>query len=117
MTFVSLASETAVGKPATASDAATGLHALKSHVESMSGQGLPRIGVAMVDPAIAKSPTYAADAIKALTEPNTLVSDVSRMVMVAARGADGDMATAAMAAIAGLAPQTAIVLKPVCGRE
>jgi hypothetical protein len=37
------------------------------------------------------------------------------MVMVAARGADADMATLAMAAIAGLAPQTSVVLKPVVG--
>ena len=114
VTFVSLANEVAVGSPA-GNDPPSGLHALKAHVENVSAQGLPRIGVAMVNPATAKSPTYANDVIKALTQPNSLVSDVSRMVMIAARGADGDMATAAMAAIAGLAPQTAVVLKPVVG--
>jgi hypothetical protein len=113
VTFVSLANETSVGDPTTAPP--TGLHALKLHVENMSGQGLSRIGVAMVDPAHAKSATYAADVIGALTAPHTLVSSVSRMVMIAARGAGGDMATAAMAAIAGLAPQTSVVLKPVVG--
>jgi hypothetical protein len=113
VTFVSLANETTVGDP-TASPP-TGLHALKSHVENMSGQGLPRIGIAMVDPAAPKTPTYAADVINGLTDPHSLVSDVSRMVVVAARGADGDMATAAMAAMAGLAPQASVVLKPVVG--
>jgi hypothetical protein len=113
VTFVSLADEVTVGDP-TASPP-TGLHALKGHVETMSAQGLPRIGVGMADPGIARTPTYAADVVKGLTDPHSLVSSVSRMVMVAARGADGDMATAAMAAMAGLAPQTSVVLKPVVG--
>jgi hypothetical protein len=113
VTFVSLANEPTVGDP-TASPP-TGLHALKNHVENMSGQGLPRIGVAMIDPAVAKTPTYADTVIKGLTDPHSLVSGVSRMVVVAARGADGDMATAAMAAIAGLAPQASVVLKSVVG--
>jgi hypothetical protein len=113
VTFVSLANETTVGDPTAAPP--TGLHALKLHVENMSGQGLSRIGVAMVDPTRAKSPTYVADVVTALTAPHTLVSSISRMVMIAARGSDGDMATAAMAAIAGLAPQSSVVLKPVVG--
>jgi hypothetical protein len=113
VTFVSLANEPTVGDP-TASPP-TGLHALKNHVENMSGQGLPRIGVAMIDPAVAKTPTYADTVVKGLTDPHSLVSSVSRMIVVAARGADGDMATAAMASIAGLAPQTSVVLKSVVG--
>ena len=113
VTFVSLANDPLVGDPTATPP--TGLHALKLHVETMSAQGLPRIGVGMVDPGIAKSATYATGVINGLTQPHTLVSDVSRMVVVAARGADGDMATAAMAAIAGLAPQTSVVLKPVVG--
>lgn len=113
VTFVSLANDATVGDPTATPP--TGLHALKHHVESMSAQGLPRIGVGMVDPVIAKSSTYATEVVNALTQPHSLVSSVSRMVMVAARGADADMATAAMAAIAGLAPQTSVVLKPVVG--
>ena len=119
VTFVSLANDPLVGDIAdpttTPPTGPTGLHALKLHVETMSGQGLPRIGVGMVDPGIAKSATYATGVVNGLTQPHTLVSDVSRMVIVAARGADGDMATAAMAAIAGLAPQTSVVLKPFVG--
>jgi hypothetical protein len=114
VTFVSLANEVDVGSPAGANPA-TGLQALKAHVESMSSQGLNRIGVAMVDPATPKSPTYAADIVNHVTAPNTLKSDTSRMIMVAARGASGDVATAAMAAIAGYSPQTSIVLKPIAG--
>ena len=51
----------------------------------------------------------------------TLESSVSRVLMVAARGAtsdtgaQADTATAAMAAVAGLAPSTSIVLKRVRG--
>jgi hypothetical protein len=114
VTFVALANETTIGAVAGAG-AATGLHALKEHVENMSGQGRKRIGVAMVDPAVAKSPTYAADVIAPLAGADKLESSVSRMIMVAARGATGDVATAAMAAIAGYSPQTSIVLKPILG--
>ncbi len=113
VTFVGLANETTVGDSTTSPP--TGLQALKAHVEAMSSQGLNRIGVAMVDPTTAKTATYVTDVVDALTAPHTLVSDTSRMIMIAARGADGDMATAAMAAIAGLAPQTSVVLKPVVG--
>jgi hypothetical protein len=114
VTFVALANESTIGAAA-GGGAATGLHALKEHVENMSGQGRKRIGVAMVDPALAKSPTYAADVIAPLAGADKLESSVSRMIMVAARGATGDVATAAMAAIAGYSPQTSIVLKPVRG--
>lgn len=103
----------------------TTLSKLKDHVETASAAGHKRIGVAMIDPTRVKAATYVADAINAVhpTSGGTdLMSSVSRMVMVAARGAtlgDGvtqaDTATAAMAAIAGQAPATSIVLKPVAG--
>jgi hypothetical protein len=100
---------------------------LKDHVEQNSAAGQKRLGVAMIDPARAKSPTYVADAVGSVHPSQgggpDLMSSVSRMVMVAARGAvlesDGqtpaDVATASMAAIAGFAPSTSIVLKRVRG--
>jgi hypothetical protein len=100
---------------------------LKDHVEENSAAGQKRLGVAMIDPERAKSPTYVTDAVGAVHPTQgggpDLLSSVSRMVMVAARGAvlesDGhttaDVATASMAAIAGLAPSTSIVLKRVRG--
>jgi hypothetical protein len=100
---------------------------LKSHVEQNSAAGQKRLGVAMVDPAHAKSATYVADILNTVHPSQAgspdLLSSVSRMVMVAARGAvlesDGltpaDAATAAMAAIAGFAPSTSIVLKRLRG--
>jgi hypothetical protein len=112
--FVSLA---AVSDPAL-------LLALKQHVEQASAAGNKRIGVAMVDPAKAKSPSYAADVVDLLHPSGNgpdLLSSVGRMVIVAARGAradDGsvpDVASAAMSAIAGHAPSTSIVLKRVRG--
>jgi hypothetical protein len=106
-TFVSLAEEAHVGGAADA-----GLRALKTHCENMSAQGNKRIGVAMVDPSIAKANNYV-DTVKAAIAP--LKSDVSRMVVIAARGASGDAATAAMAAIAGYDPQVSLVLKRVRG--
>ncbi len=111
VTFVALANETTVGTPAGAA-AATDLHALKEHVEEMSAAGLKRIGVAMIDPTIGKSATYYATVSAAVEE---LRSGSSRMVMIAARGASGDVASAAMAAIAGYSPQSSIVLKRVRG--
>jgi len=100
---------------------------LKDHVEQNSAAGQKRLGVAMIDPGRAKSPTYVADAV-ASVHPSQgggpdLLSSVSRMVMIAGRGAvlasDGhtpaDVATASMAAIAGFAPSTSIVLKRVRG--
>ncbi|WP_462188539.1 hypothetical protein [Frankia sp. CcWB2] len=111
VTFVVLAGTTAVGAPAGA-EAATGLHALKAHVESMSAEGNKRIGVAMVDPARPRSATYVDDLVDLLTP---LRSDSSRMVVVAARGATGDVAAAAAAAIAGYPAQVSVVLKRVRG--
>jgi hypothetical protein len=96
---------------------------LKQHVEQASAAGNKRLGVAMVDPAKAKSLTYVQEVLAKLhpaTGPD-LLSTVGRMVVVAARGAkadDGstpDVAAAAMAAIAGYAPSTSIVLKQVRG--
>ena len=112
VTFVSLAREVDVGAAATDAAAATGLLALKAHVEAMSAQGNKRIGVAMVDPARQKSAAYVKDLLTAVAP---LRSDSSRMVLVAARGATGDVATAAMAAMAGFPPQASILLKPVRG--
>ena len=102
VTFIALANEVGI-KP---------LEALKKHVEDMSAAGQKRIGIAMLDPNTAKSNTYVDDVTKAVA---SLRSDSSRMVMVAARGATGDAATAAMAAIAGYDPQVSTVLKKVRG--
>jgi hypothetical protein len=108
-TFVSLANETTIGA---AGPPATGLLALKEHVENMSAAGQKRIGVAMVDPAKAWSATYITDVG---TDYTPLKSDSSRMVLIAARGADADVATAAMAAMAGYDPQVSLVLKKIRG--
>ena len=112
VTFVSLAEEFDVGQAAAGGDPATNLLALKDHVETMSAQGQKRLGVAMINPNTAKSPTYVADVTAAV---NALKSDSGRMVVVAARGATGDVATASMAAIAGFAPHISVVLKKVRG--
>lgn len=112
VTFVSLANETTVGAAAGGGNPATNLMALKDHVESMSAQGQKRLGVAMINPATAKSSTYVADVTAAA---NTLKSDSSRMVLIGARGATADTGTAAMAAIAGFPPHISMVLKKVRG--
>ncbi len=97
ITMVSLANEKTVGTAA----ANTGLNALKKHVESVSAQGSRRIGVAMVDSSRVKSNTYVADTLADVaTAPNSLKSDVGRMIM---------------AAIAGYEPQVSVVLKPING--
>lgn len=94
---------------------------LKQHAESNSASGQKRLAVAMVDPSIAKTANYASDLITKLTGTPNLQSSVSRIVMMAARGAVGDdgkpadVATAAMAAIAGYAPATSMVLKKIRG--
>jgi hypothetical protein len=97
---------------------------LKQHVEQASAAGNKRLGVVMVDPAKAKSATYVTEVLQLLHPTGTgpdLQSTVSRMVVVAARGAradDGstpDVASAAMAAMAGYTPATSIVLKRVRG--
>jgi hypothetical protein len=112
VTFVSLAAEPTVGAASTDTTPASGLVALREHVERMSSQGQKRLGVAMVDPAIAKSPTYAATVIGGAA---ALRSPSSRMVLVAARGAANDVATAAMAAMAGFAPHISLTLKRIRG--
>ena len=112
VTFVSLANEVDVGADAAGGNPATNLTALKSHVESMSAQGQKRLGVAMVNPGTAKSPTYVTEITTAVS---SLKSDSSRMVMIAARGATMDVATAAMAAMAGFQPHISMVLKKIRG--
>jgi hypothetical protein len=112
VTFVALAEETDVGAEATDTGPATGLQALKSHVETMSVEGQKRLGVAMIDPGTAKSPTYVADVAAAVA---SLKSDSSRMIMIAARGVDGDAAVTAMAAMAGFAPHVSLVVKRLRG--
>lgn len=112
VTFVSLAGETDVGAPAAGATPATNLRALKQHVENMSAEGQRRLGVAMIDPTRAKGPSYVTDATAAVA---ALKSTVSRMVLVAARGAVEDVATAAMAAMAGFEPHISMVLKKVRG--
>jgi hypothetical protein len=114
VTFVSLAGEADVG------GANEKLKALLKHVEDSSSAGNKRIGVAMVDPLILKSatPNYV-DNVKA--KYLSVKSTVSRLVLVAARGAvdandqTADVATAAMSAIAGYAPHISPVLKPIFG--
>ncbi|MDA0160853.1 hypothetical protein OM076_11305 [Solirubrobacter ginsenosidimutans] len=108
VTMVSLANEVDVGT----ADPPTGLLALKAHVETMSAGGQRQIGFAMVDPATAKNTTYVADVL-ATSEP--LKSSTNRMVLLAARGANGDIATAGMAAVASLPPHYSVVLKKING--
>jgi hypothetical protein len=112
VTFVALAGETNVGTAATDTTPATNLLALKDHVEEMSAAGHKRLGVGMIDPAIPKSADYVNDVATAV---QALKSDSSRMIVVAARGATGDAATAAMAAMAGFQPQVSMVLKRIRG--
>lgn len=94
--------------------------ALKAHVETASADGAKRIGVAMADPTRARSQTWAADTVAALTGAGSVLrSDDSRMIVVAGRAAASalapDFATAAMAAIAGYEPHISAVLKQVRG--
>jgi hypothetical protein len=112
VTLVSLAGEVDVGEAASDSDPPSGLMALKAHVEQMSAEGQKRIGVAMIDPGTPKSPTYVDDVATAAA---SLKSDSSRMVLMAARGVQGDAATAAMAAMAGFEPHVSMVLKRIRG--
>jgi hypothetical protein len=123
VTFVCLAGETDVGKATVGNTAATGLMALKEHVQQASAAGNRRIAVAMVDPGTARSPSYVADVL-ADTGYGPLRSDDGRMVLVAARGATqdptsttdtADAAAAVMGAIAGFPPGTSMVLKRVRG--
>lgn len=112
VTIVTFANTTTVGKAASGNTAATGLHLLKDHVENMSADGLKRMGVAMVDPATAKSSSYVDDVKKAV---DSLRSDSSRMIMIGARGATQDVASAAVGAIAGFPPEASVTLKRLAG--
>ena len=115
VTFVALANSPVQSGAAGVNDPIT---ELKSHVEAQSADGNKRIGVAAVDPGIAKSDTYADDVIT-LTTP--FKGSTPRMVMVAARGAiddddnEAEVAAAAASAIAGQPPATSVVLKKVFG--
>lgn len=122
--FVTLAEEFDVG---VAGPPATNLVALKSHVESLSADGKPRLGVAMVDRAlaVAQGETFPANAETAYA---ALKSDVSRMVLVAGRpdlvlkkdnvvipNPNLDLASATAACIAGYQPHISPLLKQVRG--
>jgi hypothetical protein len=114
VTFVALAGLTTVGAASTGGSPATGLHLLKEHVENMSASGMKRLGFAMIDPTTpALTDANYTDDVKTAVE--SLRSDSSRMVLVAARQVDNDAAVASMAAIAGFAPQVSMVLKRVRG--
>ncbi|MFO0750679.1 MAG: hypothetical protein U1F43_34170 [Myxococcota bacterium] len=113
VTFVGLANV-----PAKDGDANAALVALKNHCVDMSAAGFPRIGVMHVDTTLAKSNAYV-DKVKALSP---LMTGTGRTILVAARGAlrDGkaaDVASAAMAAIAGYPPHVSLVLKRIDGFE
>ncbi|HYF90093.1 hypothetical protein [Azospirillum sp.] len=93
---------------------------LKKHCEDASNDGSARIAVSYIDPAIGRpgGKTYA-DAVVPLAD--NYKSDQGRMIVFAARGAtvDGgakaDVAAAGMSLIAGLRPETSILLKQVLG--
>jgi hypothetical protein len=123
VTFVCLAGEHSAGSAAGDEASATGLMALKEHVERASADGNRRIGVAAVDPATTRSSSYVADVL-ADDGYGLLRSDDGRMVLVAARGATfdptstsapADAAAAAMGVIAGYPPGTSVVLKQIRG--
>jgi hypothetical protein len=92
---------------------------LKAHAEQTSAAGSPRLGVAMADPARVLSQTWPADSIAGLTGASKVLrSDVSRMIVVAARAPVGEMpdyAAAAMGTIAGYPPHVSPVLKQLRG--
>lgn len=92
---------------------AAGLLALRAHVEEISLKGLRRIGVAMIDPRIERTADYVAKVVTA--DLLKLRSDSGRMVLVAARGADGDVAAATAAVIAAHPPHASLLLKQVKG--
>ena len=93
---------------------------LKTHVETISADGDRRIGVAMADPAlaVAADETFA-EAVEGAY--GTLKSDVSRMVLAAARvpvtdgNPDSDVAAAVMGAMAGHQPHISVLMKQVRG--
>ncbi len=108
--FVCLANETDAGA----------LADLKDHIETVSADGNRRMGVAMVEPdlAVAAGETFAGNAD---TTYGDLKSDLSRMVLVAARvPVEGglptsDVAAAAMGTIAGQDVHISVLMKQVRG--
>lgn len=96
------------------------LAALKTHVETVSADGERRIGVAAVDPdlAVPDGSTFAQAAEAAY---GGLKSDVSRMVLAAARVAPegsapaADVAAAVMGAMAGYPVHVSVLMKQVRG--
>ena len=115
ITMVSLAAEPGLGTSANPR-----LLALLDHVTATSADGNRRMGFAMVDPGLVKdqTPDYPS---KVETNYGALKTSGYRMVLVAARGAvtpggqQADVATAAMAAVAGYPPHISAVLKSVGG--
>lgn len=113
VTFVALAgthTAPAEGPATTGGTADADLVALQKHVEDVSHQGNNRMGVAAVNPLTTRSDTYV-DAVGSAMS----ALESNRMVVVAARGATGDVAVAAAAAIAGYPPSVSMVLKQVRG--
>ena len=113
VTVVALAGVSTVGSEATATAGPTGLHQLKDHVERVSSDGNRRIGVAMVDPTLARADFVG----KAIGDYASLKSASSRMVLVAARGATSDVAAATAGAIAGYRPHVSMLLKQIRGPQ
>lgn len=111
----------AAGKPIKAAAAAGAVDVpqlLLDHVKTASSSGSPRMGVTYLDPELARETDkqYAAT-VKELID-NRYKSE--RLVVVAARGAivdkaPADVAAAAASVIAGLAPETSVLLKRVDG--
>lgn len=123
VTFVCLANETTVGNATSGGTPATGLMALKEHVERASADGNRCVAVAAIDPTMTRSPSYVGDVLGS-SGYGPLKSDDGRMVLVAARGATtdptsstatADAAAAVMGTIAGYPPGTSVVLKQVRG--
>ena len=109
--FVCLANETDADQ----------LEVLKDHIETVSADGNRRIGVAMVDPALAvgAGETFAGNADDTYGD---IKSDLSRMVLAAARvPVDGnglpetDVAAAVMGTIAGYDVHISVLMKQVRG--
>ncbi len=117
VTFVTLAQTFATVGGALGAD----FTALSQHCDDMSRQGLKRMGVVALNPAVAADGSAdPVDAQIGLVDP-ALRSATGRLILVAARGAQDaagtvvDIAAAAAAAIAGLPVATSVVLKRVSG--
>jgi hypothetical protein len=122
ITFVALAGEARPDRIA----------ALRSHVDTVAGSGLKRMGVAMIDPTIAAADNYVSARVGAGGDYLPARSDSGRMALIAARGAiivefvrqgnqtvrterNADVAAAAASAIAGQPPQASPLLKQLRG--